>query len=562
MCTDLCLFLLPNPHHLRVETITLTTQPLSLHVTSIQPEPRCPTCGTASHRLHSGYVRTLADLPWAGRATRMFLQVRRFFCDQTTCVRRTFTERLPAIAASYAHRTVRLAGAQSAIGLALAGTAGARLAAGQGMPTSRNTLLRLVRALPIPDALPARIIGIDDWCQRKGHTYGTIIIDLERHQALDLLPDRTADTTAAWLRGHPGAEVISRDRAGAYASGATDGAPQAVQVADRFHLLKNLGAALEQAVKQCGTSIARTVPESPGAADATATSAGTDQAALAAAPPTSASVAHRGTAAPPAARRAEATRQARRSERYDQYQQLLALRQQGLDQPLLARMLGLSTRTVSRWLNADGFPERQPRTGATSGLDPYRGFLNERWHAGCHNGLHLFRELQQAGFTGSYGLVAHYLAPLRHGGNGRERAIAVPGPAAPQCYTAREAAFLFLRRVEKLSPSEQEDVAHLPLAAGLPTLYTLTQDFACMVRARTGARLDDWLERAASSPFPEVRRFVTGVRRDYAAVRAGLTLMWSQGQVEGNVTRLKLLKRQMYGRAKLDLLRQRVLLAG
>jgi transposase len=176
MDTDLCRSLLPTPHHLRVDTINLTTHPLSLHVTSIQPTPPCPTCGTAGHRIHSGYVRTLADLPWAGLAASIFLQVRRFFCDQPTCGRRTFTERVPAIAASSAHRTTRLAREQSAVGLALGGAAGARLAAEQGLPTSRNTLLRLVRALPIPEAAPARVIGIDDWSQRKGNTYGTILM--------------------------------------------------------------------------------------------------------------------------------------------------------------------------------------------------------------------------------------------------------------------------------------------------------------------------------------------------------------------------------------------------
>lgn len=561
MCTDLCLSLLPSAHHLRLDTINFTTQPLSLHVTSTQPTPPCPTCGTAGRRLHSGYIRTLADLPWAGHAARIFLQVRRFFCDQAACARRTFTEQLPALAARYARRTARLATEQSAVGLALGGAAGARLTAEQGVPTSRNTLLRLVRALPLPEAAPARVIGIDDWAQRKGHTYGTIIIDLERHQPLDLLPDRTAETIAAWLKAHPGTEVISRDRAGAYAAGATEGAPDAVQVADRFHLVKNWGDVLEQAFKQCDIPIGRTPPDTPGAAAWAATSAGTDQVTLAPAMSTSVPVTHRGSPAPRAARRAEAARQARRTERYEQYQQLLALRQQGLDQPMLARTLGLSTRTVSRWLNADGFPERQPRSGDTSGLDPYLGFLDERWTAGCHNATHLFRELQKAGFTGSYGRVASYLVPLRHGSVGRKPVATVRAPAPSQFYTARQAAFLFLRRPEELSPSEQEDLVQLPQEGTLATLYTLTQDFARMVRERTAARLDGWLDRAATSPFSEVRRFVNGIRRDNAAVRAGLTLAWSQGQVEGNVTRLKLLKRQMYGRAKLDLLRQRVLLA-
>jgi transposase len=205
-----------------------------------RPGGRCPDCGRASRAVHSRYRRRPADLPSLGRAVGVELHVRRFYCRNAACARRTFAERLPELLGPRARRTRRLAEAQGRVGVALGGEAGARLLRHLAMATSADTVLRLVRGLPLPEPEPPRVVGVDDWAVRKGRTYGTIVVDLERRRALDLLPDRTAETLADWLRCRPGIEVVARDRSTEYARGIALGAPAATQVADRWHLLANV----------------------------------------------------------------------------------------------------------------------------------------------------------------------------------------------------------------------------------------------------------------------------------------------------------------------------------
>src|SRR5215211_5889498 len=238
--------LLPLGTSLRVNDLAVDAeaQAVTVELEAIAPSCLCPSCQQPAERIHSHYRRTVADLPWASLIVSLYLHVRKFFCDNVACPRKVFTERLPYLVAPWARRTVRLTQQQQQLGLALGGNPSARLRRELDCGASRNTFLRLVGRLPLPEAVAPEVVGIDDWAWKKGQRYGTIITDLQQQCPIALLEDRDAETLAAWLKQHPTIRIVARDRAGTYAEGATKGAPQATQVADRFHLLRNLADTL------------------------------------------------------------------------------------------------------------------------------------------------------------------------------------------------------------------------------------------------------------------------------------------------------------------------------
>jgi transposase len=244
---------------LYLESFHLSAKIIHLTVVSLQAEAFCPSCGQRSQRVHSRYRRQVADLPCAGIPVQWTLMARRFFCGNPDCSKTTFAERLPQVVAVWSRRTQRLLATQQNIGVAVGGEPGARLSRRLGMATSPDTLLRLIHRLPEVPTKPVRVLGVDDWAWRRGQRYGTLLVDLEQSEPVDLLPDRTAEALAEWLKAHPTIEIISRDRAGVYADGARRGAPDAVQVADRWHLLHNLVEALERLFDRLPTSV-RTPP--------------------------------------------------------------------------------------------------------------------------------------------------------------------------------------------------------------------------------------------------------------------------------------------------------------
>src|SRR5712691_1206284 len=422
------------------------------------------------------------------------------------------------------------------------------------MPGSRNTLLRRVRRFAPPGAPPAEVIGLDDWAKRKGHTYGTIVVDLDRHRPVDVLPDRSAETVAAWMKVHPEVHVVARDRAEAYASGVRQGAPDAVQVADRWHLLKNLREAVEEEF-----SLRPTLPWCP-PIEASA--------AVVPASPSHPEPVHPAPIYPntPAGRRAEAARQRRRNQRLEQYEQACQLKQQWLPQPMIARQVGVRKRTLTRWGKAGTFPERQRRHGDRHSLASYAAYGQQRWAEGCRNAMHLWREVRARGFLGSYAVVASYVAPLRRGQAvrqlGSERAEAPTASSETSTVTARALSYIMIRRASARTDDERDHLEHVKQQdAVIAQIATLADDFTEMVRERLSDQLGDWLETIQASAYASLKSLATGIAQDFSAVRAALELPYSNGQTEGQVTRLKLLKRQMYGRANLDLLRQRVLYA-
>ncbi len=543
--------LLPDATHVRLETWSLepAQSALTLNLHARPAAARCPLCGKRSKRVHSRYQRTLADLPWGEHAVTVLLSVRRLFCDNKKCERRIFAERLPDVAVPWARKTTRIAGRLTAVGLALGGAAGMRLGNKLGLAASRNTLLRLVRQAPLPTIPTPSVLGVDDWAVRKRQTYGTVLIDLERRRPVALLPDREADTLAAWLRGHPGVSVISRDRGGAYAKGARDGAPEAVQVADRFHLLQNLAETLEVVFTKHAKDLRAAEQERH---DAVAAGSGTL--------PVPPSVPQAGV---------QVLAAGRRERRVATHEQVWRLKGEGWTAEAIARHLGISRASVFRNLRHEVFPERERRTDAgRSLLDPWQEAVLGHWNSGRRDGRGLFRMLRQQGYRGSYATLSRYLHRLRRAQGGvpeRERPWQSPPvlAAAPRLVlTPRTATWLVLRRVEKRSKEDQALLADLRRQTpDLEEAVGLAEAFTALVRDRAPERLDPWLKRAADGAVQQLQRFAKRLSADYDAVRAALTLAWSNGPVEGQINRLKSLKRQMYGRANLDLLERRFLLA-
>lgn len=378
--------LLPRVPGLELENAAIDAETVSLTLASTSVPVACPVCAQNTSRLHSHYGRTVADLPWGGRRVRLFLNVRKFRCPQKWCPRQVFTERLPDLVESYARKTIRLREIMELVGFALGGEAGVRLIQRLGMAVSPSTLLRYVRGTPLGVHPPPTVIGVDDFSLRRGQTFATIIVDLQRHEPIDLLPDRESETLADWLRANPGVEVIARDRYRPYIEGATAGAPEAVQVADRFHVLKNLYDAVERAVERNRHAL-----REPDAASEEATTA----------------VPAEGAGHPGWGHRSDPEK---REERLRRYQRVVELRERGLYVEDIAGQVGVSQGTVVRWLNAEGFPERKrPKKKKPSPVAPYAEYLERRWKERCINMSRLWREIKEMGYEGSYDAVADHL---------------------------------------------------------------------------------------------------------------------------------------------------------
>jgi transposase len=423
----------------------------------------------------------------------------------------------------HGRRSLQLLGLLAVIAFALAGRAGARLARGAAITVCRSTLLRLVRATPEPQSVTPSVLGVDDFALRRGQVYGTLLIDMNGGKPVDLLADRKAETLRDWLAQHPRVEIVCRDRAGAYAEGAHAGAPEAVQVADRWHLWRNLGEAVERTVTCHHACLREPVAEAAQAA----------------------------VAAPVTAATVEQPRLVvRTQQRYAAIQQLRA---SGHSIARIARELELERNTVRRFLRAKSLDELLAKTTSRiTLLDGFEPYLHRRWNEGCTDAARLFGEIRDAGYRGSALTVRRYLHPFR-------ASLSAPDQPPTQL-KVRDVVSWIMREPGKLQADEQVRLrALLDRCTELNAVAGHVRAFAEMIRDLSGDHLQEWMDQVQADDLPALHSFVVGLRRDQDAVVAGLTVHWSSGPVEGHVNRLKVLKRQMFGRSNLDLLRRRVL---
>ncbi|MGI8911858.1 MAG: ISL3 family transposase [Rubrobacteraceae bacterium] len=531
--------ILPDTEMLKLLHVCASGQSITLAARTTSAEACCPVCGTLSRRVHSRYVRTLADLPWQGIPVSVRLHLRRFFCEEVSCERVIFTERLPGVVAHYARRTERLDGLFTHVSFALGGEAGARLLGELGVVVSGDTLLEHIRSVNLGEARTPRILSVDDFSFRRGRSWGTILVDLEHHTLVDILPDRSSETFARWLAQHAGVEVVSRDRSGEYADAVRKAAPGAIQVANRFHLIKNLGDVILR-VFQRRSECLRSVP-APGPHHLQLTRLRLDR---------------------------EASRDHTRTQMRSLFRSIRALSKAGMNKSAIARTLGVHRHTVQKYSALESAPERKPRVRKASALAPYEDYILKRFTDGCHNATQIHKEIVEQGYPGAYNNVARvtqYLKKCEREGKHL--------PDSPPGLSAAQAKRVLITRPEKRTEQQRLTIERMKMAdRHVGKCCHLFEEFARLFRDRekrvTGARneearmlLQQWMEEAKESETPELKAFAAKLFQDMDAVVAAMVMPYSQGQTEGRVNKLKLIKRSMYGRGNFDLLRQRVMYA-
>jgi len=504
------------PPGLIVENIAESERAIIVSARAGTREGACPLCGTPSNRVHSRYVRTISDLPCAGKRIELRLLARRFLCQAPFCRRQIFAERFgDSVVAVRCRRTSRLEGIVHHLGLALGGRPGAGFAKRLMLPVSNDTLLRVVRRRARPRTEALTVVGIDDWAFRRNHRYGTIVCDLERRRIVTLLPDREIATVQAWLAEHPEIQILACDRGGGYGEAAAKALPRAIQVADRWHLMENASAAFLDAVRKSMRSIRTAI----GATKID----------------------------PNLLTCAEKLQYEGYLRREEANAAILSQAKDGMPIKEIVRRTGHSrrfVRQVIRGERTDVFRVRQ------NSLDAYLSILDALWTSGCRNGAELWRQLKTKGFRGSLRVVSEWATR-------RRRAERASDQQLQKVPSARTIARLMTMARDHLSKADAVTIAAIESSTPmLAQACRLVDRFQTMIRCKIPTGFDQWIIDAGASL---IASFANGIAKDQCAVRAAITQPWSNGQTEGQITKLKLVRRQMYGRGKLDLLQARLL---
>ena len=525
--------LLQLPCGWRCSRQIISSDGITLHLHGKRKTAQCPECFKRSDSVHSCRRRRIQHLPCSGQTLWLVFSVRHWYCRNPACSRKIFAGSLAPFAGSHQQSSQALQNLQRQLGLIAGGEAGKRAATAAGLRCSADTLLRRVINTPETKQSGAPHVGIDEWAWHRGHRYGTLIVNLDTHRPLVLLPGRDQRTLATWFRKYPEIQIVSRDRSGVYATAAREGAPQARQVANRWHLLKNIGDVLERMMYRHMPLIRLVASElSPKKS-----------------PDPEPSV--------PAAslRRPERLKQQTRKKRHQRWTEVMALHNKGCSFREISRITGLSRVTVSRWVRSGTFPEMSTRPPKRGLLDPWREWLKEQRESGNYNASRIWREMVARGFTGSETIVRDAVAKWRKGWNPPvTTAVRLPS-------VSRVSRWLMPWRITR----DEENYASRFISLmcekehELKIAQQLALEFYRILKTQNKSQLSSWFTRVHESGSAEFRRVAAGMEADAAAICEAINSSWSNGVVEGHVNRLKMLKRQMYGRAGFELLRQRVM---
>ena len=525
--------LLQLPCGWRCSRQIISSDGITLHLHGKRKTAQCPECFKRSDSVHSCRRRRIQHLPCSGHTLWLVFSVRHWYCRNPACSRKIFAESLAPFAGSHQQSSQALQNLQRQLGLIAGGEAGKRAATAVGLRCSADTLLRRVINTPETKQSGSPHVGIDEWAWHRGHCCGMLIVNLDTHRPLVLLPGRDQRTLATWFRKYPEIQVVSRDRSGVYATAAREGAPQARQVADRWHLLKNIGDEPERMMYRHMPLIRLVVRELS----------------LNKSPEPEISV-------PVASlRRPERLKQQTRKKRHQHWTEVMALHNKGCSFREISRITGLSRVTVSRWVRSGTFPEMSTRPPKRGLLDPWREWLKEQRESGNYNASRIWREMVAQGGTGSETIVRDAVAKWRKGWNPPvTTAVRLPSVSRvsrwlmPWRIIRGEENYAF-RFISLMCEKEPE----------LKIAQQLALEFYRILKTQNKSQLSSWFTRVHESGSAELRCVAAGMEADAAAICEAISSRWSTGVVEGHVNRLKVLIRQMYGRAGFELLRRRVM---
>lgn len=539
--------ILPDPTCLQMRKLVKTKNRIEIHIESAQPHAKCTQCHKITGRIHSFYTRTIHDLAWQNQETVLITHVRKFFCQNLHCSRQIFAEDWSSWVERYGRRTKRLDEFLVKLTLMGGGQTSERLAKSMGYRWNADTLIRQVHSANIPEFSDLSVIGVDDFAFRKGQTYGTIIVDLLRRQPVDLLPDRKEETLTNWLKKHPEITVISRDRAGAYAKAAQKGSPQAVQVADRWHLMKNLSDTVERILN---TKI-KTMHRAYELAIQHEKSENKKE-------HPRKTIISRENSAPSDDHSVLTMGEQNRLERSTRVQKLYL---EGTSLRGIAKELGLSRKTVRKYLTHED-PHRSRKKSHSSQIDLYQPFLKEQWESGHQNAAKLWRALVEKGYKGAASTVRHYLKLWRQPKENHQKTSQESDKPKGNYPSPRKITRLITQRDPDMTERESHMIKSLfNLEPEIKKVAKIGRQFLAIIREKRLDLFPRWLKQVNLSENKGIKRFAKNLLKDQNAVEQAMQSCWSNGQTEGQVNRLKMMKRQMYGRASLDLLRKRLILS-